>query len=373
MNAARRFGAYAKIEAYRKRPMIALVTSTRDGMPGMMSQDSIREMIDQVDAIDNGDSVDVMIHSAGGDPLAAWKLMSVLRERFDKVGVLVPFTAFSAATLFAMGADEIVMHPHASLGPIDPQFLVKLPSGQQGQFGYEDVPAFVAFLRDEGRLNNDAVIGGALDNLFDAVHPIMIGKAKRASDLSAEVGARLLMTHLGDPMRAAQIAEDLNKSFSAHGDAVSRSRARDLGLRVADTDVALEKLIWDAYIEIESYMMMRSPFRFEQELLRGAGGKLTAPAMIVPQVQGVPNNQVQAMVQQLITAHVQAQIAGGPPSVPFRCILAILESTRTASAFVSEGTVFGARVAGNALQVTVDKSSEKWTPVAIELPEGGGD
>jgi ClpP class serine protease len=50
-----------------------------------------------------------MIHSTGGDALAAWKLMSVLRERFQHVSVLVPYMAFSAATIFALGADEIAI------------------------------------------------------------------------------------------------------------------------------------------------------------------------------------------------------------------------------------------------------------------------
>ena len=38
---------------------------------------------------------------------------------------LVPYYAFSAGTLIAVGANEIFMHPTASLGPVDPQILSK--------------------------------------------------------------------------------------------------------------------------------------------------------------------------------------------------------------------------------------------------------
>ena len=41
-----------------------------------MAADAVREMIDQIDAInDDIKSVDILIHSAGGDALTAWKLM----------------------------------------------------------------------------------------------------------------------------------------------------------------------------------------------------------------------------------------------------------------------------------------------------------
>src|ERR1700733_1598084 len=92
---------YQAVEDYRKRPLIVYATSTRPGLQVWMAGDAVRGLITQVDAIPTSTKeVDVLIHSTGGDGLAAWKLMSLLRERFDKVGVLVPFMAFSAATLF---------------------------------------------------------------------------------------------------------------------------------------------------------------------------------------------------------------------------------------------------------------------------------
>src|SRR5437879_12823088 len=87
----------------------------------MMAADAVREFIEQIDGVGNHEVVDDLVHSTGGDPLTAWKPMSLLRERFKSVGVLVAFTAFSAATLFAWAAAEIVMHSNASVGQIDTQ------------------------------------------------------------------------------------------------------------------------------------------------------------------------------------------------------------------------------------------------------------
>src|SRR5579885_1568863 len=105
---------YKAIEDARGRPLIVYATSTRlvvlapqmVNVAGMMGGDAVREFIDQMDTLTDSKQVDILVHSTGGDPLAAWKLMSMLRERFQKISILVPFMAFSAATLFALGADE---------------------------------------------------------------------------------------------------------------------------------------------------------------------------------------------------------------------------------------------------------------------------
>ena len=182
----------------------------------MMAADAVREFVDQINAITDGDSVDVLINSTGGDALAAWKLMSLLRERFANVAVLVPYMAFSAATIFALGADKILMHPHASLGPIDPQIQIKLPDGSMRQFAYEDVGAFLRFLTSDVKISEQAHLYPVVERLFSIADPVYVGGAKRASELSADIGERLLSMHMkedDDHKRARQIAENLNKKF----------------------------------------------------------------------------------------------------------------------------------------------------------------
>ncbi len=180
MDLAARIKRYEAIEAYRKRPLIVYSTCTRNNLISQMAGDAVREFIDQIDAIKDGDAVDVLIHSYGGDALAAWRLMSILRARFKKVDVLVPLSAFSAATVFALGADEIVMHPHACLGPIDPQVQIRLPDGSVKQFAYEDLGSFIRFLKNDLGLSEQAHLPEAVDKLFASVDPVVVGAAKRA-------------------------------------------------------------------------------------------------------------------------------------------------------------------------------------------------
>lgn len=71
---------------------------------------------------DVGDKdLDLILHSPGGSPQAAEQMLNYLRTQFDHIRAIVPLQAKSAATMMALGCDEIVMGDHSELGPIDPQ------------------------------------------------------------------------------------------------------------------------------------------------------------------------------------------------------------------------------------------------------------
>jgi len=371
-----RIGIYESIEEYRKRPLIVYATSPREGVAAILASDAVRYLIDQVDQIKDSKSVDVLIHSSGGDALAAWKLMSILRERFKNVAVLVPFMAFSAATIFALGADEIVMHPHASLGPIDPQIQVKDRS-----FSYEDVGAFLRFLEEEGGFTEQTHLSTLVERIFAAVDPLVIGAAKRASELSSSVGERLLRMHMSDSAgrdAARQIAENLNKSFFAHGDAVSRTRARELQLKIAKDDKELEALMWQAYLGLESYMLLKEPFHPMLYFLRDEAARDSlkpTPALQLP--QNAPPELVQqiwnAVAQQAIQA-LQAEA----PRVRYENINALIESPRLGFEHFTCGEVSAFRVPGGDLKVEGINTSIGWRGCDIrhelvDPPDGGAD
>ena len=242
--------------------------------------------------------------------------------------MLVPIAAFSAATLFALGADEIVMYLHASLGPIDPQITIVQPDGGRRSFSYEDVGAFLRFLSNEVKISEQVHISAVIEKLFSVVDPVNVGAAKRASELSSSVGERILLLHMTeteDKTKARQIAEDLNTSFFAHGDAVSRSRARELNLRIADEDKELEKLIWDAYLGLESYMMLRQQFNRLQHYLKDpAGAQALRP---VPPIRLPPNtpNDIALNVWQAAAQQAVQDLTTEPVEVDFAVVNAVID------------------------------------------------
>lgn len=77
--------------------------------------------------LDPSEGLDLILHSPGGDPTAADSLVRYMRAKFDDVRVVVPVAAMSAATMWALAANRIVMGKQSQLGPIDPQ--LQTPQG----------------------------------------------------------------------------------------------------------------------------------------------------------------------------------------------------------------------------------------------------
>src|SRR5262249_16028511 len=110
---ADRVKLYKELEGIRDRPLIIYVTSGRGGQHGQlgkMDADAIPELCDQLERLPKQlKGIDLLVISDGGDPMVAWRAVTLLRERSDHLAVLVPNGAYSAATLLALGANEIVM------------------------------------------------------------------------------------------------------------------------------------------------------------------------------------------------------------------------------------------------------------------------
>ncbi len=196
--------------------------------------------------------------------------------------------------------------------------------------------------------------------------PVNVGAAKRASELSSDVGERLLLMHMTsseDKGKARRIAENLNKTFFAHGDAVSRKRAKELNLKIAPEDAKLEALLWEAYLGLESYMQLREPFNPLHIYLRDAAG---AAALAPPGPLVIPPNTPPELAQGLWNAVAQQamqNLANNAVEVGYSVVNAILESTRLASEFRTTGKFTAARNIQGAIQLAGTETDSGWKQV----------
>lgn len=255
---------YSLVEKKRKRPLITYVTSIRNSMEGRMAQDVIPEFINQLENIDEKEkSVDLLIISNGGDPIVSWRIISMLRERFDNISVLIPYKAFSSATMLSLGADEIIMHPYANLGPIDLQINYKNDKGENKSISYEDILKYFDFANKIDLNDKDK----AFEKLTDEIPATLIGFAQRSHNLEFKLGEKLLATHENDKNKINKILNILNAEFYHHGYPLGRSEAKEIGLNVIYPDKELEKLIWDIYIDFMNEYNFNEVFDRERFLL----------------------------------------------------------------------------------------------------------
>ena len=323
MGVAERAGMYEQLEQARGRPLLVYVTSTRSGgVQGMISAEAIPEFQDQLEKLPvETKGVDLLVVSNGGDPTVAWRLMSLLRERVRHITVLVPQAAFSAATLLALGADEIVMHPNGNLGPVNPQIVAPKPGGGSTQFAFEDLDGVLTYAKNSMNLTEERSRLHVFDRICQEVGSVTVGFAARRSLLSLAMGEKLLRMHMRGEQaeKAKTIAEALNKQFYDHGYPLSRTEASeilDATMKQAPPDV--ERLIWDIWRNIEDELKMRVPFDLMAEL------------MAMP---GAPQLLDTTTFTNAPTHH----------AFDFEVITAVLESTRHRSRHVIKGKILVTR------------------------------
>jgi hypothetical protein len=369
MGFAERKALYQEIEAKRDRPVIAYVTSSRPNAQAQMASDVIPRIAEQVRCVaPEHTAIDLLIVSNGGDPTVAWRIVSVLRERFANVGVLLPFSAFSAATLLALGADEVVMHAFANLGPVDMQLVqrrrVSGPDGhptgevEEVTFGSEDVRHFLEFLRTDVGITDQAPLERAFELAIRDVGAIAVGSAKRGTNLALSMGEKLLGLHMDDKNQAKAIAESFNSAFYHHGYPVGRREAAEAGLNVVKAeDIGLDDVLWSVWMDVAAEMAVDMPFDPLVEVMNDpvVGPQLTeVPRVDIP--AGLPPALAQQAFQQVL-AQIQVM---QQPAVDYDLFLATVESPRCCSEFRQTGKLNAVRLPDLNIQVAAVQTGVGW-------------
>lgn len=354
---------FAKCEEVRSKPLITYVTSLRPNSSAQMAGDAIPQIITQVQAIPvEKDEVDFLIISNGGDPITALRIINILRERFKKISVLIPYAAFSAATILALGADEIIMHPYSNLGPVDPQLSVIKPNGigqqSQVQFSSEDIRNYIEFIRSDVGITDQAHLITAFNSLAADVGPLPIGSSKRSQQLSLSLSTKMLEAHMDDKSKAAAIAKSLNTSYYHHGYALSRHEAKSIGLNIIEPKPELENILWDIWSYYCDEMKCDKEFNPIAELMDNPQARQLLTS--IP-VVNIPANTPPQIAQQLI-ANIAQQNAEITQQAPVEIIsrLAAIESLRVAYNVNITHSIAYWRDANMNLSINVTSFSRGW-------------
>lgn len=283
MTRSTRLTLIKELEKARNTRVLCYVTSTRPGFEVQMAMDTVRLIYDHLVKIGDGakgdkpPNIDLFIHSNGGDGTVPWRLVTLIREYTKRFSVLVPHRAFSAATLTALGANEIVMHPMGMLGPTDAtvtnSFNPLDPTSQQRiGISVEDVTAYFSLIKDDVGIHHEDQLVTAFNILAEKVHPIALGNVKRHISQSRMMARKLLGLHMNHDEhghRVSNIVENLTSKSFFHGHPINRNEARDqIGLNtVKNADALTERLMWELYLEYEKELQMDTPFDAGAEFL----------------------------------------------------------------------------------------------------------
>jgi hypothetical protein len=261
----------SRIEKTRNSRVLTYICSDRQGAAANIGEDAVRPMYDHVRQMGETESIDLYLYSRGGSVEVPWRIVTMLREHCDKLGVLIPYRAHSAATLIALGCDEIIMTRKAELGPVDPALSRITQEGGtavQEEIRVEDVMSYIAFLRDKAGLGDQAAIAENVRILAETLKPWVLGSLYRTHSHIRSVARRLLACHktVLDEQRMNVIIESLAEKTYSHGHAIGPTEAKELGLPITRPDADLETAIWQLFEEYERAMDMRVPVDVESLL-----------------------------------------------------------------------------------------------------------
>ena len=275
MSKEKRIELIKKIEEERGTRLFTYVTSTRANLEVQMAIDMIRKIYEHLKLIEEDKKgkidIDLLLVSNGGDGTVPWRLVTLIKEYSKKFSVLIPFRAFSAATLTSLGADEIVMHPMGMLGPTDPTvanpFNPADPTNPGKKLGIsvEDVTAYISLIKEDAGITHEDELVQAFNKLADKVHPLALGNVKRSLAQSRMMAHKLLALHMNkskEQHEINEIVDNLTSKLYYHGHPINRKEAKEqIGLKtIVNAEPKIEDLMWELYMEYENEINADEPF-----------------------------------------------------------------------------------------------------------------
>lgn len=275
---AQRSESYRKIAQARQSKVLAFVTGDRAGMETAIASDAVDLFAHHLDAIGDVPKISLILYTRGGDTLAAWSAVNLVRQFCKQLEVIIPSKAHSAGTLICLAANTIMMTKQATLGPIDPSVNTPLNPQIPGALpqsripvSVENVNGYIEFAREVLGEHSDVQVAFRL--LAEQVHPLVLGSAFRARSQIRMLAGKLLSHTTLDQSRVAAVLDFLCSESGSHDYTINRNEAGEgLGLPIVKPNDSEYKLIRDLFQDISSELVLSRPFLPVVEL----AGKPTA-------------------------------------------------------------------------------------------------
>lgn len=215
---------------------------------GSVCHNDVMGFYEVLQRIGHQDALHLFIKSDGGDGTASLRIVNLLRRYAEHVVAQLPLECASAATMVALGADEIQMGPLAFLTAVDTSITHDLSPmdvhNRRVSVSQDELNRVVKLWHDEAEAGDGK---NPFSALFPHVHPLVIGAVDRSSSLSVKLCTEILGFHLTDKSRAEEISIHLNSSYPAHDYPIVLQEARRVGLKVHELDPKLNQMLLDLH------------------------------------------------------------------------------------------------------------------------------
>ncbi|MFN3960763.1 MAG: SDH family Clp fold serine proteinase [Parvularculaceae bacterium] len=228
-----------QLEKVLAQPVITYWNSTS----GSICANDVVGLYGVLKSVGRVDKLCLFIKSGGGSGEASLRMVNLLRRFTRELTVLAPLECTSAATMLALGADQILMGPLAQLSAVDTSLSHDLSpldrDNDRVRVSQDELQRVVRLWQDQS--SNGA--RNPYEALFGHVHPLVIGAVDRSSALSIRLCLEILSYHMKDMEKAKRISETLNGAYPSHSYPILLREAQQLGLNADELDERTNALL----------------------------------------------------------------------------------------------------------------------------------
>lgn len=264
---------YQEIERNRNSKVIAYVTGDRANMETQIAADVVDIFGKHLEAIGQTKKITLILYTLGGDTMATWNIVNLIREYCDELEIIVPRKARSSGTIMCLGANQILLTHQSTLGPIDPS--INSPLGTKIKINnqeitlptsVESVKGYFNLAKKELNIKSSKDLIQALIKLSDTLNPLLLGDVYRRQGQIKMIANKLLDYQNNKKMKKKKIVEFLCSDSGSHDYTISYTEAKQLGLNVFLVDEQLNKLINEWYDIICEELLLKTPYNPVMEL-----------------------------------------------------------------------------------------------------------
>jgi hypothetical protein len=235
---------------------------------GSVCHDDVLALFELLEKIGHQEKIYLFIKSSGGNGQASLRIVNLLRQYCKEVVAVIPLECASAATMITLGANEIQMGPMAYLTSVDTSLTHSLSpidrDNDRVSVSLDELNRVVKLWQAQGSDKSE----NPYQQLFQHVHPLVIGAVDRAESLSIMLCKELLAYHIEDEKEAETIAATLNSKYPSHGYPILIEEAKRIGLRVNHLNPEINTLLLELN-ELYSEMGQRATTDFDDTHAHG--------------------------------------------------------------------------------------------------------
>lgn len=201
--------AIEKLDPATPRRVVLYIANAENPFSSVSTADIV-PLGDALAAMGNVESLDLVLHTFGGQGETAEKIVEMCRSHCSgEFRVIVPNMAKSAGTLIALGADKIVMGYCSELGPIDPQIRIVVGGAPQLVSAWTFIRARDVLVEKVNQATTGNENPAAYLQQLAAIDPVFVTHCEQLMIFAKQLGRKWIAGRLVSGGKTKQQAEKL--------------------------------------------------------------------------------------------------------------------------------------------------------------------